>query len=273
MIEQLTIIIALSSLILLFYYIFIRKRPTQISYCKIFLIGTAGWTVAYLLRLIPLQLIQLGILYLLGANIQDPTTFTQYTLNPWLLIWGPLFAGLFEGYSRYICTHLSKELQNERKKAPFLLGLGWTSAEIILIVFLPLIFTSSQMSWFNVTLAIWERIVASILHISLCYIVVYVNFEPEKRRPSLWLTMSIHAFFDGTIVIWMIFGHNLAVSNPTLYVILIEVTFTIMACLLIVFTWKYWIPRSEKLVSQTQLQQNRPLPETKKDDIKIQNLL
>ena len=69
-----------------------------------------------------------------------------------------------------------------------MLGLGWTTAEIVTIIFVPLL-SSSQMPFIDAFFTIIERIGASTFHILASYVVLYAYFEIGNHCPSFWLAM------------------------------------------------------------------------------------
>jgi hypothetical protein len=137
-------------------------------------------------------------------------------------------------------------------------------------------FVASNVPWLNIELGLIERVIASMFHITMCYIVVYANFETEptmKYRPSLWLAIIFHMLFDGIIIIWLQFGGIIFGDDALSYAISIELAFLIITVGLICFTWLFWIPRKEKMILvNNNVQDQKKLP-PKRDDIKLDSVL
>ena len=242
----------------------------------IFVIGMCGWTIALLIRLIPLQLLQLGTLFLLGADLTNTASFEPFLTNFWVIWWGPLLAGIVEGGTRYFCFVLYKKSKNDPKNSAFFLGIGWTLAEIVVVYFIPLIAVvvsnTPQLVFGDSLIGLYERLIASVAHIIFSYFAFYALFEAKNRKISLILAMGWHFLLDFMIVLWIIAFSNLAVSNPYLYILSLEGAITLVVLVAIVFWIKFWFPRC-KATMQTYIENRNKPPEFKPpttiDDIKI----
>ncbi|MFX0061841.1 MAG: hypothetical protein ACFFC7_06605 [Candidatus Hermodarchaeota archaeon] len=231
-------------LILISFFYVIKSAEDKIEFFIIFIIGAAGWTLALLARLVPLQVLQAISLILLGADLTSSVSILEYASNPIVLIWGPILAALFEESARLICMFISRNIREDRNRTPFMLGLGWTSAEIVLLYILNilfLLFQTEEVVWALMLAGIAERIIASALHITLSYIIFYALFEaPFLKKFSLWLAMVFHFVVNAFIVVWIVLFQNI---DYLLYAWSLEAVFAITVFVMALFTWKYWIPR------------------------------
>ena len=146
--NELQVLFSCGLLILLIFISFlymIKSADNKTELFIIFIIGAAGWTLALFARLVPLQVLQ---------------SITSY---PIVLIWGPLLAALFEESARLICMFISRNIREDRNRTPFMLGLGWTSAEIFLLYILNIIILLFQpeVAWALMLTGLVERIIAS----------------------------------------------------------------------------------------------------------------
>ncbi|MFX1532932.1 MAG: YhfC family glutamic-type intramembrane protease [Promethearchaeota archaeon] len=230
-------------LILISFLYMIKSADNKTEFFIIFIIGAAGWTVALFARLVPLQLLQSISLILLGADLTSSVSIAQYASNPIVLIWGPLLAALFEESARLICMFISRNIREDRNRTPFMLGLGWTSAEIVLLYIFNIIalLFQPEVAWALMLTGLVERIIASALHITLSYIIFYALFEtPFLKKFSLWLAMVFHFVVNAFIVVWIVLFQNI---DYLLWAWSLEAVFAITVFAMALFTWKYWIPR------------------------------
>ncbi|MFX1255119.1 MAG: DUF2614 family zinc ribbon-containing protein [Promethearchaeota archaeon] len=231
-------------LILISFLYMIKSADNKTEFFIIFIIGAAGWTAALFARIVPLLVLQSISLILLGADLTDPLSTAQYATNPIVLIWGSILAALFEEPARLICMFISRNIREDRNRTPFMLGLGWTSAEIALLYFsniIFLLFITEEIPWALMLTGLVERIIASVLHITLSYIIFYALFEmPFLKKFGLWLAMLFHFVINTIAVVWMVLFQNI---DYLLYVWSLEAVLAITAFAMALFAWKYWIPR------------------------------
>ena len=90
------VILVLSVLLISSYILISRNVPNRKQFFWIFLIGSAGWLIAYFVRLPIIGIVQDLVLMMLGANLQNAQSVALFSSNVWVLIWGPIFAGIFE---------------------------------------------------------------------------------------------------------------------------------------------------------------------------------
>ncbi len=247
------------------------SKLTKKSYFFIFLIGVAGWTSAFLLRLIPLQLLQVLSIFLLGGDLTDIDSIVALSSHPFVIFWGPLLAGIFEGGARYLCFKAYKKSYRDAKNMPFYLGLGWTAGEI-LVLFLIGLPSLTALSTTNLSIAILERVVVSVAHIVLSYYAFYALYEPKGKKISLGLSMAWHFILDFMIVLWIILFSSWAVSHPYLYVLTLEGSFILIVVLATLIGIKYWFPLKHRQWEELE-ESLRSTPQFKpaatKDDIQI----
>ncbi|MCY3412733.1 MAG: YhfC family intramembrane metalloprotease [Candidatus Heimdallarchaeota archaeon] len=237
------IIIAFAALIVFQYVITSGERRL---YLKAFSLGAAGWLIAYLIRLIPLQLIQIYFLQYYGADINDAESIALYVYKPLVIIWGPLFAGLFEGGFRYIFFANSRSCRMNRMKSPIIFGLGWGVGEAMFLLITGLINVllvnpTLNIPLLNAVITLTERTSAIMLHISASVIIFYALYE-KWPKVSLLLGMLLHMLFDYVIVVWIFV---FADDDPLLWTLTLELALFITALIILVFTFKYYRKRAE----------------------------
>jgi len=236
---------------LIVFIVIIRKSENKTSYLWIFLIGAVGWLIAFFIRLIPLQLIHMLMLLLLGVDVSNPENIKPYASHPLLLIWGPIFAGIFEELMRYLCISQFKDIKKDKFRGPFVLGLGWTTGEIIYLYGITLInilstpdLTWTSEPWVLVAAGPFERLSASILHLSLSFFVFYSIYEKRwSKKYGLWLAILLHFAFDFIIVIWVL---SFASLSFVVYIWTLEIAFFTCGIVLALITKYYWIPKQQK---------------------------
>ncbi|MHA1584454.1 MAG: hypothetical protein ACTSVU_06970 [Promethearchaeota archaeon] len=256
----------LGTLIAFLYYFTVKNAEEKKPFVWQFLIGAGGWTLALVLRIIPLQLLQTSSIAILGGDLSNNASVQTYASNFLVQIWGPILAGVFEEGMRYFIYKGYRPLHKDHKKSPFIYGLGWTSAEIVVIAILPIAF-SHNLTWISGLISLFERLVASTFHIAMAFIVFYAIFEPKGRRKSLILAMGLHFLLDFLIVLWPVIFSNL---DSLAYALTIEAGFFILTCGIVVFTVKYWIPRGERIYKEIlQIEEDISNHKTTKDEIEI----
>lgn len=204
---------------------------------RVFIYGASGWILAYL-RVILIQLYQL--LILTRHNIDYRTiTAAQLAENPLIYtyefnIMGPVLAGAIEEGVRFLIIANSRTRQN---KSTFLVtsGLGWAFGEILIIT-LPAIYT--DFSGINFYVSIYERTIASIIHVMFAFIVFLSLFE--KKKISLWLAMFMHFLVDFILLVLIL---ELNVDDGVTWILIIEGVLTVVVALMVIFTKFYWWPR------------------------------
>jgi uncharacterized membrane protein YhfC len=219
----------------MFFYILI-KGPERNSLLKIFGIGVLGWTIAFFIRIIPLSVLQQALISYFGI----PEINSNLIIYLFFILWGPLFAAVFEEPIRYICARFSTPL---RIYAPLMLGLGWTTAEIVLLYLLPILnwlFFPEEIPWLLMPVGVVERILASIFHLSMSFLAFYAIKEQWPKKVSLWLALIFHFILNYAtgIFIWIFKDFDELTRAWG-----IEILLTVVVVLIVLFTFKSWIPR------------------------------
>ncbi len=233
-------------IILITFIYMIRNVSMKRIFLVMFLLGALGWTGAYFLRLFPLSLFQVFSLVTLGADFTSQEGILKFAYHPLVNIWGPIFAAIFEETIRYICVSRYIPVRSDRIKGPFFIGLGWTTGEIIMVYALPLMGTLASTTTIGLEQyipGILERIIASILHIGLTFVVLYAIWE-TRPKISLLIAMLWHFLFNILAVIFMAVFKEELFSNLAIIWIL-ELLLGLASITLIIFVWKYWIPKKE----------------------------
>ena len=212
---------------------------------KIFLVGALGWLVAYFTRLIPLQMIQAIILSSLGADLTDIESITAYSLNLSVLIWGPLFAALFEESIRTYVTIKHSPIREDKFRGPLLLGLGWATGEIMLSYIpnvLSLSYAPINYDFLLFLTGVFERLIALTFHVSVSFLVFYTIWEAWPKI-SMLLAMLFHFLLDISIILWILFyGEAPTDLLPVWYM---EITLFLVTLMTVFFTRFYWIPKKD----------------------------
>jgi len=204
----------------------------------IMVMGALFWLFALLARLIPLGMIQVFELISHGFNITNPTpaeieAMKQFlATDPVYILFSVAFAGIFEETFRYILFSLMPS-SRERHLSALVVGTGWTLGEIFFLYVLPMfsiIFLSTDVPYLNVILGAFERWSASIIHISLTFLVFW-SLKERFPKFSLLLAILLHALFDAVAVFGMIFFGSLIPSpfNTSLTELIIFVSAVIVA--------------------------------------------
>lgn len=212
---------------------------------KIFLIGALGWLVAYFARIIPLQIVQIIVLTSLGADISDVESIRAFSLSFVVLIWGPLFAALFEESIRTYVTNKHLPVREDKFRGPLLLGLGWATGEILLVYvpnILSLFYAPENYEFLLFLTGVFERLVALVFHVTVSFIVFYTIWESWPKI-SMLLAMLFHFLLDLSIILWILFfGKAPTELLPVWYM---EITLFLITLLAIFFTRFYWIPKKD----------------------------
>ncbi|MHA1304103.1 MAG: hypothetical protein ACTSPI_10425 [Candidatus Heimdallarchaeaceae archaeon] len=253
-------IISLSTLIVIItvlYFIIVRKTERKGTFFWIFFIGAIAWVVALFLRLIPLQLLQTLMLVFLGVNITNSEELLAYATHPLVIIWGPILAGLFEEFVRYFCSSQLKDVRKDSFKGPFILGLGWTTGEILFLYLSSAIKISVDPtlqwlidSWSIVFAGFFERLVASAFHIFMSFLVFYAIFEKEWRKKiGLWVAIFLHFVLDSIIIIWIV----IVPLEGALFIWTLEGALFLFVLAVGIWVFKYWIPKQKKRLEEQKI--------------------
>ncbi len=158
--------------------------------------------------------------------LQGKTSFLLfYNLNP--LLTGILIAfsaGIFEESFRFIYKTLFLRRVKFGILEPILFGLGHGLAEA-LIVLLPAL---SLVAFQNLYLAIFERVLAIVLHIGLS-LIIWNGFQLDKKYKYLGLAILVHGGVNSLIPI---FGGS---ENS---ILLIEGALLIIAILILIYIYR-----------------------------------
>lgn len=221
-------------LILLTLFFILRSSEKKQDILWIFIIGAAGWIIALLLRIMPLNLI-------------------NSSLNDGLLkgFINASFAGIFEEILRFIFILLFKPIQKDRKRGPLTLGLGWTSAEIGYLFFFAVIpsITEDLIPWTVASLFIVERLIVSFFHIAMSIIVFSSIYEKWPWKYGLYLAIILHFAIDFLIPLWyFVFFPDLVSTNIILFYWSLELAFLFFTFIIVLFTIFIWIPYYTKII-------------------------
>lgn len=141
---------------------------------KLLLLGGVGWTLALILRIIPLNLFQL----LVGDILV-------------VIIYSAVLAGLFEECMRF---WLVKRTKTSDFRAGLTFGLGWGIAEALVIFFPSVLLspTALTISFLDLLPGVFERYVAVLAHVALTFIIM----KSILYREYLILAIVAHAVLD-----------------------------------------------------------------------------
>ncbi|MHA1866293.1 MAG: hypothetical protein ACTSVB_09355 [Candidatus Heimdallarchaeaceae archaeon] len=236
----LSLILIISSLFLLL----IKNEEKKSKYFWIVFIGGMGWLIAFLLRIIPLNLTKSLTLVSLGIDLSDTQAVQAASHNNVLvLIWGPIFAGLFEEFCRYFLISKIRDVKSNYPKGPIILGLGWTLGEIIYIYTAYLISMNTlnipweTSAWSLVLASLFERFTVSVFHVLMSLIIFQSILEKRlKKRYGLWIAITLHILFDGLIIVWIIFFPLENLIN----IWTLEMAFALQTLITLIFVSKYW---------------------------------
>lgn len=209
-------------------------------------IGALGWLVAFL-RIFPLQVLQYLVLSYLGADLQDPDSIAKYSDNVLFIVWGPIFAGLFEGYFRYYFINRYQDHfhQNSRLSELIIFGLGWSNGEILILYLfqglnVDTLYHTNLLDPYLLA-ALIERISATLVHVSLSIMVIYAIFRFD-HKVSLYLVMILHFLFDFTIILWILLFQD---RSDLTYLWSLEIMLFLTAVLYFFIAVKLWRPHRE----------------------------
>ena len=215
-------------LIFLILYLILRSSENKQDVLWILIIGAAGWIIALLLRIMPLNLI-------------------NASLNEGLLrgFIGASFAGIFEEILRFVLILMFKPIQKDRKRGPLTLGLGWTTAEIGYLFFFVVVpgITNDLLPWSVASLFVIERLIVSFFHIVMSFIVFSAIYEKWPWKFGLYLAIILHFALDFLIPLWYyVFFPDLLVTNIILFYWSLELAFLFFTVIIVLFTIFIWIP-------------------------------
>ncbi len=243
--NELQLILGLTIVFLPFVFIlrFLYHRDIKRKWL-ILIMGAMFWFFALLARLIPLGLVQVFELIRAGFDITKvPTQSELDAMNMFLnndpvyLASAPILAGIFEETFRYILFKLMPS-SRERSLSAFTVGVGWTLGEIFVLYVLsmiPILFISTEISYLNVVLGGIERWSASIIHISLTFLVFW-SLSEKFPKVSLLLAITLHTIFD----LIAVFGAKflVAIFGSIAGIILLEAIIFVSAVLVALYVFK-----------------------------------
>ncbi len=190
-------------LIILFYY----ARKDWRKYLA-FIIGSLGWIVAFFLRL-PI------------------VTWVSMLENVWIIMILPsILAGLFEEFFRF----LSVKFIGFVRKNYFLMAMGWSFAEVLVIYCLNIFYfllINQPVSFIAALPGLVERFSATILHLALTVIVV----KSLKNKRLLLLAILMHSMINISALVLLFLNFNVWI---------------IEAGLIIISVWTYYFANSLK---------------------------
>ncbi len=230
-------------LILLTLYFILRSSENKQDVFWIFIIGAAGWIIALLLRIMPLELI--------NANLNDGL------LQGFI---GASFAGIFEEILRFVLILLFKPIQKDRKRGPLTLGLGWASAEIGYLFFFAVLpgITDGLIPWSVASLFLVERLIVSFFHIAMSFIVFSAIYEKWPWKFGLYLGIILHFALDFLIPLWYyVFFPDLLVTNTILFYWSLELAFLFFTMVIILFIIFIWIPYYTKKITAIEVKEEK----------------
>ncbi|MCE7737715.1 MAG: YhfC family intramembrane metalloprotease, partial [Candidatus Heimdallarchaeota archaeon] len=238
-------VLIISLIAILTFFILTKSREKKI-FGKVFFLGTLGWLVAFAVRIVPLQLVQLNFMELAGADLSDLDSLAEYQFEFSVMIWGPIFAGIFEAVTRYLFFRQSINCRRDTKLTPVIFGLGWGVGEAVIVMIL--LFVNNYFVDPNVEIPLLdllpgliERLSATILHISLSMIIFYAIYE-KLPKISLFLGILLHFLFDSIIVVWYLVFPDL---DKYTWIWSIEATLFVVALITLLYTLKLWRPKKE----------------------------
>lgn len=149
-------------------------------------------------------------------RLQNSTEFMLvYHLNPLTIgILIALSAGVFEESFRFLFKQFLIKPRKCNFRQPIIFGLGHGIAEA-LILLLPAL---SYVPISQLGLAVLERILAIILHVSLT-IIVWNGFQKNKRILYLFIAIVLHGFVNSLIPILSSFPNSVLLIEGALAVI------------------------------------------------------
>jgi len=154
-------------------------------------------------------LLRLPILQYLQSSVDFELA---YTLNPLLIgVLIALSAGVFEEGFRFVFKRFLLKPDKCSFSQPIIFGLGHGVAEA-LIILLPVL---SLVPVSQLGLAIFERIMAVILHINLT-VLVWNGFQTKKRTLYLLTAILVHGFINSLIPILSLLPNSILMIEEAL---------------------------------------------------------
>lgn len=230
------------------------------THAKLFIYGGLGWTIAFVIRLLPLQIVQLIALVAMGADLTDPDSLTNVGVMATIVLAfiGSLFAGVFEEPTRYFILYrvpFAQSPQN-RMKSAISFGIGWSAFEIILVnllgyVNLLVAAPDTQIDLIDLLPNFFERSIVTVFHVSMTMMIIYAIFErPMSRKTSLWMAIFLHFLLDFVAagIIVPIVGSS--IEDPLVAVWVIEGLLAVVILLIYLFVYRYWVPQKEAIYGE-----------------------
>lgn len=219
----------------------------------LFLLGAFGWVITFFFETIPFGFLTNAALYKIGIDINDPDYILEVSSNWLILLVAPLFVGIIEELARYqtfrLYHSIDKFMFKYRFKTSLFLGMGWASAEILVLTSFALLEGYDyNISVFAVMMGLYSRLMAYLLHISLSLLVIFAVYEKSIKSRSLWLAILFNILINIIFSVWIFFFHNLAIDHPSIYFFTQHLIVGIAVVSILLFTWKYWIPRTEPIM-------------------------
>ncbi len=253
-VEQL-VVITLSLLVgITVFWLFTVRNSDKRMFGKIFTLGALGWTGAFLLRLVPLSIMQVVALLYLGADFSDPHSVARLAGHPLVTIWGPILAALFEEGTRYFIVLKHDPIEHDTRLGPLTLGLGWSTAEIMIIYGLTILGLTlnpqlQQFSdWSLVLAGGFERLSATTLHVALSFLVFQAKQEQFPQTISLWLAMFFHFTINALIIAWQLVAGPILGEDQLASIWPLEFAIAIVVIGVLAFTIWFWIPRKKRSI-------------------------
>ncbi len=209
-----------------------------------FFLGFVGWLLAYL-RIILIQLYQIAILIRHGIDFLDSEAILNsdviytYEFN----IMGPLLSGLFEEPVRYVLIYFvlkTGQDLTERKHVPLVFGLGWSLSEIIVLTVGIIGVPEFPLESFMISA--YERVIATIFHISMSYVVVYAKFD---NRRSLWLAVVAHIMLNMVLLVMLL---ELRWLDTLQRLLVIEGVLTLVVAIVVFLSFRH-VKAKEEIVA------------------------
>ncbi|MFV2014102.1 MAG: hypothetical protein ACC656_01620, partial [Candidatus Heimdallarchaeota archaeon] len=233
---------------------FIRRRMANKDYLfDLFLLGAFGWIITFFFETIPFRFFTNSSLYTIGIGINDPKYIHEVSSNWSILLIAPLIIGVIEELARYqtfrLYNSIDKLMFKYRFKTSLFLGMGWASAEILVLTSFALLEGYDyNITLFTVMMGVYARLMAYILQISLSFIVIFAVYEKSIKSRSLWLAILFNILINTIFSVWIFFFANLAMEHPSLYLFTQQLIVGIKVVSILIFTWKYLIPRSAPIM-------------------------
>ncbi len=259
-IQFIVIVCSLLGGIMTIFLLTISRVESKKKYWLILAFGVFGWCIAYLIRLVPLRILPLVFEWINNTNDSEIINMVQFNLAAIMI--GPILAGVFEEIKRYILSTTVRPIRKDRSRGPLILGLGWALAEVLFLYLLLFIFNvnsffTTGLPWSYVLAGGFERISASIFHVSMSFLVFYAVFEEKwKKKTGLWVAIGLHFGFE--LLITLSIG---TIGNDQIWLlwILEGIVFLIVVCIAL-WVLKIWIPTQEqRLTTKNIIKDKAPL--------------